>query len=74
VAGVQPLHHRAFLRRHQPGGERAGDAEGVKACLSERRSMLAAVAAATNTPQVAWKWCPRMNSAPVAARPTRRPA
>ncbi len=36
VAGVQPLHHRAFLRRHQPGGERAGDAEGVLGLASRR--------------------------------------
>ena len=29
AAGMQALRHRAFLRRHQAGAERAGDAERV---------------------------------------------
>ena len=29
AAAVQPFRHRAFLRRHQPGAERAGDAVRV---------------------------------------------
>ena len=44
-----------------------------RAASGESFSRFAAVAAATKGPQAPWKWCPRMNKAPVAASETRKP-
>ena len=38
AAGMQALHHRAFLRRHQAGAERARDADRVLHLLGTRAS------------------------------------
>ena len=70
---MQALDHRAFLRGHEAGAERARDAERVLDLFGGELSMRAAVPRADEDAGVPCGWKPLMKSSMVAALPMRMP-